>query len=133
MTQSPFAWVGINGKLAAVLLRNVHVLGVQSRYYLNSDIRHSVKLGGTVCVYLIMAIAFGGVFELVCIADPSVMAHGIPLSTAHFMESINFSLLMLGGLDIPYDCAKLIWNIGALESIWGSLFIVFVVGRMLYK
>jgi hypothetical protein len=97
------------------------------------DLPVSERLLGATCIYLIMGIAFGSVFEIISVIDPSSLQFGLPLGTLHFMKSISYSFLILAGMDNPYACSELILNVSTIEAIWGNLFVVFVVGRLLYK
>ncbi len=97
------------------------------------DLPVSERLLGATCIYLIMGIAFGSVFEIISIIDPYSLQFNLPLGTLHFMKSISYSFLILAGMDNPYAGSELVLNVSAIEAIWGNLFVVFVVGRLLYK
>jgi hypothetical protein len=92
------------------------------------------RLFGAACIYLIIGIAFGSAYEMVCIIDYTSIPMGVALGSQHFMNSIAYSILVMGGVDNPYPGSHaLIQNLSAIESVIGNLFIVFVVGRLLYK
>ncbi|MFY0687109.1 MAG: hypothetical protein JXQ90_08095 [Cyclobacteriaceae bacterium] len=104
------------------------------REIIAKDIPISEKLWGAACIYFIIGITFGGVFEILCIWDISHLPIDVPLRVLHFMRSIDYSFLVLSGLDNPYvNISAIVRRLSTIESIWGNLFIVFVVGRMLYK
>jgi hypothetical protein len=97
------------------------------------DLPVNERLLGATCIYLIMGISFASVYEIIDTINITSLGFNMPLGALHFMKSISFSFLTLAGLDNPYVSSELVINLSALESIWGNLFIVFVVGRLLYK
>lgn len=91
------------------------------------------KIWAAACLYLIIGIAFGALYEVLALIKPSVISFGIELSAIHFMKFIGYSFYVLGGIDNPYPNTNIIiLNVSAIESVWGNLFIVFVIGRMWY-
>ena len=98
------------------------------------DLPIEERLWGAACIYLIVGIAFGGLYEMTAILDYEKLNLGHELGASHFMSSIFYSFLILAGLDNPYfDTANIVVRINTIEAVWGNLFIVFVVGRILYK
>jgi hypothetical protein len=95
------------------------------------DLSINERMWGAACIYLITGTAFGNVFEIIDIISISSLDLGIPLGTLHFIKSISFSFHILAGTDISYPCSELINNFTIIEALWGNLFIVFVVGRLL--
>jgi hypothetical protein len=89
------------------------------------------RMWGAACIYLITGIAFGSVYEIIDIISITSLDMNLPLGTLHFIKSISFSFHILSGADLTYPCSELIRNIATIESLWGNLFIVFVVGRLL--
>ncbi|MFL5728832.1 MAG: hypothetical protein ACJ75J_05020, partial [Cytophagaceae bacterium] len=73
----------------------------------------------------------GSVYEILDIISIQSLELGIPLGTLPFIKSISCCFHVLAGTGITYPCTELIANIASLESLWGNLFIVFVVGRLL--
>jgi hypothetical protein len=95
------------------------------------DLSVSERMWGAACIYLITGIAFGSVYEIIDIISIKSLDFGIPLGTPHFIKSICFSFQIMAGTGISFSCTELISNITTIESLWGNLFIVFVVGRLL--
>ena len=90
------------------------------------------KLWGSACIYLMIAISCGSIYDLICIANPGSMGEPIKLGLESYSECIYYSMTVLAGMDNSYGNAiKLIRNIGVLEALWGNLFIVLLVGRLL--
>jgi hypothetical protein len=95
------------------------------------DLSINERMWGAACIYMIAGFAFGSVYEIIDIISINSLDLGIPLGTLHFIKSISFSFHILAGTGISYPCTELITNLASLESLWGNLFIVFVVGRLL--
>jgi hypothetical protein len=116
-----------------LLLVEISVMYFTVMEMFKRDLPVNERLLGATCIYLIMGISFGSVYEIIATINETSMLFDLPLGTLHFMKSISFSFLTLAGIDNPYTCSELVINISAIEAIWGNLFIVFVVGRLLYK
>ncbi len=93
----------------------------------------SEKLWGTTCVYLMTGISFGSIYDLINIMKPGAMGVPVELGLESYSASIFYSMNMIGGHDAYQDAIPLIHNIGVLESVWCSLFVVVLVGRLLSK
>lgn len=90
------------------------------------------KLWGSACIYLMIAISFGSVYDLINIVNPGAMGVPIKLGLESYTSCIAYSLTILGGQDPPFaNPIPLIANIGIIESVWANLFIVLLVGRLL--
>ncbi len=95
------------------------------------DLSINERMWGAACIYMITGFAFGNVYEIIDIISISSLDLGVPLGTLHFMKSISYSFHVLAGISSSYPCSELITNFTSIESLWGNLFIVFVVGRLL--
>ncbi len=92
------------------------------------------KLWGAACVYLMIAICFGSAYDLICIAKLGALGESIPLGLESYTTCIYYSLTILGGQDPEYDQPiRLIRNLAVIEAVWGNLFVVLLVGRLLAK
>lgn len=92
------------------------------------------RLWGAASVYLMIAIAFGSLYDLISIIKPGSMGVPLQLGLESYTECIYYSMTILGGQDPLYDNpSRLIRNIGIVEALWGSMFIVLLVGRLLSK
>ncbi len=98
------------------------------------DLPTEEKFWGAACIYLLIGITFGGVYEIVCILDPQSIPMNVPFTSIHLMKSIAFSFSIMGGVESHYNhVTELVFNITTIESVWANTFIVFVVGRLFYK
>jgi hypothetical protein len=95
------------------------------------DLAIGERMWGAACIYLITGIAFGSFYEIIDIISLTSLDFQTPLGTHHFIKSITFSFNILAGTEIPYVCNELVTNVTIIEALWGNLFIVFVVGRLL--
>jgi hypothetical protein len=90
------------------------------------------KLWGSACIFLMIAICFGSIYDLINIANPGAMGVPIKLGLESYTSCITYSMTILGGQDPPFDNPiPLISKLGIIESVWANLFIVLLVGRLL--
>ncbi len=79
-------------------------------------------------------LAFGSAYEIVCVLEIQCKGIEIPLQTMALMRRYEFSLMILSGMNSPYDNPiGMIFSIGTIEAVRGQLFIVLIVGRLLMK
>lgn len=92
----------------------------------------SQKLWGAACVYLMIAICFGSAYDLISIAQLGALGAPLRLGLESYTECIYFSLCVLGGQETVYtEPIRLIRNLAVIEALWGNLFVVLLVGRLL--
>lgn len=91
------------------------------------------KIWGAACIYLMIGISFGSVYDLINIVNPGSM--GIPLAQGleSYMVCIYYSMTIIGGHDAFLQAIPLIQNLGIIEAVWSNLFVVLLVGRLLGK
>jgi hypothetical protein len=90
------------------------------------------KLWGSACIYLMIAISFGSLYDLINIVRPGSMGAPLALGLESYTACVAFSMTILGGQDPTFQNAiPLIKGLGIIESVWGNLFIVLLVGRLL--
>jgi hypothetical protein len=90
------------------------------------------KLWGSACIYLMIAISFGSVYDLINISKPGSMGVDLKLGLDSYTACITYSMTILGGQDPHFpDAVPLVANLGILEAVWANLFIVLLVGRLL--
>lgn len=95
--------------------------------YISSD-----KLWGAACVYLMIAISFGSLYDLINIMRPGSLGADLPLGLPGYLECLYYSFNILGGLDTVYnDPTRLVRNLGVVEAVWGNLFVVLIIGKLL--
>ena len=90
------------------------------------------KLWGAACVYLMIGITFGSLYDLINIARPGAFGPVLALGIPGYAESIYYSFNVLGGLDTAYpEPIKLVRNLGVIEAVWGNLYTILIIGRLL--
>ncbi|MBX9851580.1 MAG: hypothetical protein K2X86_07450 [Cytophagaceae bacterium] len=90
------------------------------------------KLWGSACIYLMIAISFGSVYDLISIAHPGSMGIPLKLGLDSYTACIAYSMTILGGQEPAFsNPIPLVTNLGIFESVWANLFIVLLVGRLL--
>ncbi len=90
------------------------------------------KLWGAACIYLMTGISFGSLYDLINIINPGSLGVDIPLGLPNYAECVAYSLSILGGIDPGFpEASKLIRNISVLESLWGSLYAILIIGKLL--
>lgn len=90
------------------------------------------KLWGSACVYLMTGISFGSLYDLICISGYGNLGIDLELGIPNYAECVGHSLSLLGGIDSRYpDATYLIKNLGVIEGLWGSLFTVLIIGKLL--
>lgn len=89
------------------------------------------KLWGAACVYLMIGISFGSLYDLISIASPGIMGVAIELGLPNYSECVTYSLCVLGGVDSGMDPSRLIRNISAIEAVWGQIFGMLIIGKLL--
>ncbi len=102
--------------------------------FFKKDLSMTMRLWGAACIYLMIGLAFGSIYEMVCILNIQCMGVDIPLQTLALMKRYEFSLMVLSGMTTPYNNPTgMIYSLGTIEAVWGQLFIVLIVGRLLMK
>jgi hypothetical protein len=90
------------------------------------------KLWGSACVFLMIGISFGSIFDLICISNPGSLGIPIELGLPNYSECVSYSFHVLGGIDTDYpDANRLIKNISVIEAVWGNLFTVLIIGKLM--
>jgi hypothetical protein len=89
------------------------------------------KLWGAASVYLMIAISFGSLYDLISIAWPGSLGVNIELGLPNYAECVTFSLGTLGGVDAGLNPTRLIRNISIIESVWGSIYGMLIIGKLL--
>jgi hypothetical protein len=80
-----------------------------------------IKLWGAACIYLMIGLAFGSIYEILCIMQTDCLGVDIPLRTIALMKRIGFSFMVLSGMDVPYpNVSELMYAMGTVEALWGQ-------------
>jgi hypothetical protein len=102
--------------------------------FFKKDLGMSMRLWGAACIYLMIGLAFGSAYEIICILEIQCMGVDIPLQTMGLMKRFEFSLMVLSGMDSPYNNATgMIFSLGTVEALLGQLFVVLIVGRLMMR
>ena len=92
----------------------------------------SDKLWGSACVYLMMGYAFGDVYDVLNLVNPGCFGVEIPVGFASYLSGVYFSYATLGGIEAGYEnLSRLVRNVSVIEALWGNLYLVFLIGRIL--
>ena len=89
------------------------------------------KLWGAACVFLMVGISFGSLYDLLTIIRPGGLGSEIELGFPNYSECVTYSFCVLGGVDHGLEPSKLIRNISALEAVWGNLYGMLIIGKLL--
>jgi hypothetical protein len=73
-----------------------------------------------------------GLYHLINFVSPAAFGVVLPLGIPSYSESIYYSFNILGGTETVYpDPIRIIRNIGVIEAVWGNLFVVLIIGKLL--
>ncbi|NJN42091.1 MAG: hypothetical protein HC811_07595 [Flammeovirgaceae bacterium] len=89
------------------------------------------KLWGAACVFLMVGISFGSLYDLISIAKPGSLGVSLELGLPNYSECVTFSMCILGGIDHGLEPSRLVRNISAIESVWGVLYGMLIIGKLL--
>ena len=90
------------------------------------------KLWGAACIYLMIGISFASLYDLINFASPGCFGPILPLGIQSYSECISYTFNILGGTETLYpDPIRLVRHIGVIEAVWGNLFIVLIIGKLL--
>lgn len=89
------------------------------------------KLWGAASIYLMIGISFGSLYDLISIAVPGSLGAPIELGLPNYAECVSYSLGILGGVDAGLQPTRLIRNISILEAVWGSIYGMLIIGKLL--
>ncbi|RAV99610.1 hypothetical protein [Pseudochryseolinea flava] len=110
-----------------VIIISFAIRDIFSGEYLTPD-----KLWGSACVFLMIGISFGSLYDLICLIKPGSLNPRLAIGFPNYSECVTYSLAILGGMDPGQpEASRLIRNIGILEAVWGNLFVVLVIGKLM--
>lgn len=89
------------------------------------------KLWGAACIYLMIGISFGSLFDLITIAKPGALGADIELGLPNYSECVTYSFCVLGGVDSGLEPTRLLRNISTIEAVWGNIYGMLIIGRLL--
>jgi hypothetical protein len=116
------------------------LLGVESSViyftileFFKKDLGLGIKLWGAAALYLMTGLSFACIYEIFCIFQVDCLGTEFPLHAVAFMKRIDYSLMILSGMDTPFTPNGVLYALGMIEALWGQIFIVLIVGRLLVK
>lgn len=109
----------------------VTVIGFAIRDMFSAGFLTSDKLWGAACVFLMVGISFGSLYDLISIARPGSLGSNIELGLPNYAECVSYSFSVLGGIDSDLKPTRLIKNISVIESVWGTLYALLIIGKLL--
>ena len=109
----------------------VTVIGFTIRDIFSGKFLSPDKLWGAACVFLMIGISFGSLFDLITIAIPGSLGANIELGLPNYSECVTYSFSVLGGVDSGLTPSRLIRNISVLESVWGNIYGMLIIGKLL--
>jgi hypothetical protein len=108
------------------------VIAFAIRDIFSGDFLTPDKLWGSASIFLMIAISFGSLYDLICIVNPGSLGQPIELGFASYSQCVTYSLSVLGGMDPGFpNASRLIRNISVLEAVWGNLFVVLIIGKLM--
>lgn len=109
----------------------ITVIGFAIRDIFSGGFLTPDKLWGAACVFLMVGISFGSLYDLITIARPGTLGATIELGLPNYSECVTFSFCVLGGVDTGLEPSRLIRNISTLEAVWGNLYGMLIIGKLL--
>jgi uncharacterized membrane protein YidH (DUF202 family) len=91
----------------------------------------SDKLWGAASIFLMIGISFGSLYDLISIARPGAFGQIFELGFPNYSECVTFSFCILGGIDSGLAPVRLIRNISVIEAVWGGLYGMLIIGKLL--
>ena len=90
------------------------------------------KLWGSVSLFLMMAIAFASIYDIINFLVPGSFGISLEPGFPTFSESLYFSLVtIVGGTASFTQTSHLIRDVAAIEGVWGTLYLVILIGRII--
>ncbi|MFM8743362.1 MAG: hypothetical protein ACKODM_08575 [Cytophagales bacterium] len=109
----------------------VTVIGFAIRDIFSGSYMTPDKLWGAACVFLMIGISFGSLYDLISIAEPGSLGVPIELGLPNYAECVTYSFSILGGVDSGLTPTRLIRNISIMEAVWGGLYGMLIIGKLL--
>lgn len=109
----------------------VTVIGFAIRDLFSGSYMTPDKLWGAACIFLMVGISFGSLYDLISIAKPGSLGVAIELGLPNYAECVTYSFSILGGIDSGRTPSRLIRNISIIEAVWGGLYGMLIIGKLL--
>src|SRR5258706_1405712 len=109
----------------------VTVISFALRDIFSAGFMTSDKLWGAACIFLMIGISFGSLYDLITIVRPGSLGQNFELGLPNYSECVTFSFCTLGGIDSGLQPVRLIRNISVIEAVWGGLYAMLIIGKLL--
>ena len=110
----------------------VTVIGFAMRDLFTGDYLTPDKLWGAACIFLMIGISFGSLYDLLCIIRPGSLGEPVEMGLPSYSECVAHSMSILGGADPGHpNASKLIKNLSVIEAVWSNLFVVLIIGKLM--
>jgi hypothetical protein len=110
----------------------ITVIGFTIRDIFSGGFLSPVKLWGAACVYLMIGISFGSLYDLITIALPGSLGINVELGYPNYSECVRYSFSILGGVDSGIQgTSHFVRSISVMEGIWGALYSMLIIGKLL--
>jgi hypothetical protein len=110
----------------------VTVIGFAIRDIFTGDYLTPDKLWGAACIFLMIGISFGSLYDLLCIIRPGSLGEPVEMGLPSYSECVAHSMSILGGADPGHpNASKLIKNLSVIEAVWSNLFVVLIIGKLM--
>jgi asparagine N-glycosylation enzyme membrane subunit Stt3 len=109
----------------------ITVIGFALRDIFSGEFMTSDKLWGAACIFIMIGISFGSLYDLITIMRPGSLGQNFELGLPNYSECVTYSFCILGGIDPGLAPARLIRNISVLEAVWGGLYGMLIIGKLL--
>jgi hypothetical protein len=98
------------------------------------DIQINERLWGCTCLFLMIAIAFTSLYDIVSLIYPHAIGLTHEMRMLDYMHNLSYSINVIGALDTAYPNAiPMIQHISIIEAAWSHIFALVLVGRLLSK
>jgi hypothetical protein len=97
-----------------------------SQGFMSSD-----KLWGAACVFLMVGISFGSLYDILNTAVPDSLGQNVELGIPNYTECMTHSFCVLAGIDSGIPTSRLVRNISVIEAVWGGLYGMLIIGKLL--
>ena len=92
------------------------------------------RLWGCTCVFLMVAITFTSLYDMVSLIYPDAIGITHHMRMLDYMHNLSYSINIIGALDSAYPKAiPMIQHISIVEAAWSHIFALILVGRLLSK
>jgi hypothetical protein len=100
----------------------------------SSEKTHSDHIWGAIVIYFLLVICFSEIYEIITLIQPGLLGKTYVIGYPNFVECVMFSLNSVAGVDTLFpDAHSLLRKLGNLENVFGNLFLVVILGRLLSR